>query len=113
MRNFEKFTEKLPSQENFYSLVTGKQISDKEYEHVLKVWNKFEVKPRKGYQKFYFKCDVLLFANLFKKLRNNTWEIYEFCPSHYLTALIWDAILNMIKVELITDPEMYIFFEKI
>ena len=37
MSNFEKFTEKLPSQENFYSLVTGKQISDKEYEHVLKV----------------------------------------------------------------------------
>ena len=41
---------------------------------------------------------------------------YGLCPSHYLSApaLSWDAMLNMteIKLELISDPDMYIFFEK-
>ena len=41
---FEKFKEQLPSKERFYSSLTGKKISHKEYEHVLKVWNIFEMK---------------------------------------------------------------------
>ena len=36
------FKEQLPNKENFYSSLTGKKISDKEYDHVLKVCNKFE-----------------------------------------------------------------------
>ena len=40
--NFEKFKEELFCKEKFYSLLTGKKNSDKEYEHVLKVWKKFE-----------------------------------------------------------------------
>ena len=38
------------------------------------------------------------------------------CPSHYFSAIAlgWYAMLNMtkIKLELISDPDMYIFFEK-
>ena len=38
------------------------------------------------------------------------------CPSHYLSgsALSWDAICNMAKVELelVPDPDLCIFFEK-
>ena len=41
MTNFEKFKEQLPSKEKFYSSLTGKKISEKEYDHVLTVWNKF------------------------------------------------------------------------
>ena len=37
MHNLENFKQKLPSKEKFYSLLTGKKISNKEYEHVLKV----------------------------------------------------------------------------
>ena len=44
MSDFEKFKEKLRCKEKFYSLLTGKEISEKEYDHVLKVWNKFEMK---------------------------------------------------------------------
>ena len=32
MSNVEKFKEQLPSKGKFYSLLTGKKISDKEYE---------------------------------------------------------------------------------
>ena len=31
MSNFEKFKEQLPSKEKFYSSLTGKELSDKEY----------------------------------------------------------------------------------
>ena len=64
MSNFEKFKEKLPSNEKFYSLLTSKKIGDKEYEHVIKNWNKFEIKSMKYYHDLYLKCDVLLFYRL-------------------------------------------------
>ena len=57
MRDFEKFKEELLSKEKFYSSLTGKKISDKEYENVLKVWNKFEIKMMKDYRDLYLKCD--------------------------------------------------------
>ena len=41
MSDFEKFKEELPSKEKFYSSLTDRKISDKEYEHVLNVWTKF------------------------------------------------------------------------
>ena len=34
--------------------------SDKEYEYVLKVWNKFEMKVMKDYHNLYLQCDILL-----------------------------------------------------
>ena len=41
---------------------------------------------------------------------------YGLCPSHYLSApaLSWDEMINMTKVELelISELDMYIFFEK-
>ena len=37
MGNFEIFKEELPSREKFYSSLTGKRISEKGYELVLKV----------------------------------------------------------------------------
>ena len=116
MSNFEKFKEEMPSKENFCSFLTGKQISDKEYNLVLKVWNKVEMKTMKNYHDLYLKCDVLLLAKVFEKFRNNNLKNYGLCPSHYLSvsALSWDAMLNMTKVELklISVPDMYIFFEK-
>ena len=53
MNDFEKFKEELPSKEKFYSSLTDKKISDKEYDHVLKVRNKFEMKTTKDYRDLY------------------------------------------------------------
>ena len=41
MSSFEKFKEKLTVKNNCYSSLSGKGISDKEYQHVLKVWKIF------------------------------------------------------------------------
>ena len=70
----------------------------------------------KDYHDFYLKCDVLLLASVFEKFRNNFFKNYGLCPSHNLRApaLSWDAMFNMTKVELelIPDPDMYIFLGK-
>ena len=55
MSDFEKFKEELPSTEKFYSLLTGRKISDKKYEHVLNVSKKFEMKSIKRLSWLVFK----------------------------------------------------------
>ena len=39
MSDFEKFKEELPSKEKFYSFLTDRKITDKEFELVLNFWN--------------------------------------------------------------------------
>ena len=51
--------------------MVGKEIHDKEYEHVLNVRNKFEMKIMKDYHKLYFKCKVLLLPDVFEKFTDN------------------------------------------
>ena len=40
MTDFEKFKEELLCKEKFYSCLTDRKITDKEYEHVINVWKK-------------------------------------------------------------------------
>ena len=49
MSDFEHLKEELPIKETFYSSLTNRKISDTENDHVLKVWNKFEMKTMKDY----------------------------------------------------------------
>ena len=38
------FNKEFPKKEKFYSLLTDRKASDKEYEHVIKVWKKLKMK---------------------------------------------------------------------
>ena len=113
MSNFEKFEEEFPSKGKFYSSLTGKKNSDKEYDHVPKVWNTYQMKTMKDYHDLYLKRDSLLLANAFGKFRNSSLKNYGLCPSHYLStpALSWDAMLIMTKfeLELISDADIIIY----
>ena len=118
MDNSEKFKKKKDCQpkEKFYCSLTGKKISDKEYEHFVKVCDRFEIKRMKDYHDLYLKCNVLLLANVFENFLNDSLKSNESCLSHYLIApaLSWNAMLNMttVEFELISDGDMYLFFEK-
>ena len=74
------------------------------------------MKTIRDYHDLYIVCDYLLLFDVFKKFRTNSLRNYGLCPSHQLSApsLSWYAMLKMpkIKLEPITDPDMYIFFEK-
>ena len=85
MSDFAKLKEELLCKEKFYSSLTSKKISGKEYEHVLKVWCKFKMKTMKDYHGLYLKCDVLLLADVFENFRNNSLNNYG---SHYNQVII-------------------------
>ena len=86
----------------YASLLTGKKINDKEYEHVITVWNRFEMKIMKDYHDLFLKCDVLLLPDLFEKIRRSSLKNYGLCPSPYLRtlALILGSMRNMTNANL-------------
>ncbi|CAH3150415.1 unnamed protein product [Pocillopora meandrina] len=116
MDSFEKFNHKLPSKEDFYSILNDQHISNEDYEHAQNVWNKFSLKNMGDYHNLYHKSDILLLADAFEDFRNTCLEYYKLDPCHYFTSpgLSWDAMLKMtnIKLELMTDIDMFQFIEK-
>ena len=86
MSDFEKLKEELPSKEIFYTSLTNRKITGKEYEHVLNVWKKIEMNTIKDDHKLYLKCHVLLLADVFDTFRNNSLMNYGLYSSHYLSA---------------------------
>ena len=66
----------------------------------------------KDYHNLTLKFHVLLLADVIERIRNNSIKSYGLCPSHYLSAPGSMHKMTKIKLELITNPDMYIFFEK-
>ena len=116
MDSFDKFNKKLPSKKEFYSILNNKHISDEDYEHAQNVWNTFSLKNMGEYHDLYLKSDILLLADVFENFRKMCLEYYKLDPCHYFTSpgLSWDAMLKMteIKLELMTDIDMFQFIEK-
>ena len=54
----------LPTKEMFFNSLTNTNISDKDYEHVIKVWNTFNVKNKGEYHDLYLRSDVYLLAEV-------------------------------------------------
>ena len=117
MNDFEKFSEtQLPSKEDFYSKLNDCGVSEEEYEHAKIIWKEFEIKNLGEYHDLYLKTDVLLLADVFEEFRNICMENYSLDPAWYYTSpgLSWDALLkhSKVKLELLTDPDMLLMFEK-
>ena len=116
MDSFEKFNEKLPPKEEFYSILNDEHITDKDYQHAQTVWNTFNLKNMGEYHDLYLKSDILLLADVFENFRKTCLQYYKLDPCHYFTSpgLSWDAMLKMtnIKLELMTDIDMFQFIEK-
>ena len=116
MSSFDKFNEKLPTKEEFYSILNNEHITDEDYQHVQNVWKTFRLKTMGEYHDSYLKSDVLLLADVFENFRKTCLKYYKLDPCHYFTSpgLSWDAMLKMtdFKLELMTDINMYQFTEK-
>jgi len=116
MDSFKKFKEKLPPKEEFNSILNDEHISDEDYKHAQNVWNTFSLENMGEYHDLYIGSDVLLLADVFENFRKTCLEYYKLDPCHYFTSpgLSWDAMLKMtdIKLELMTDIDMFQFIEK-
>ena len=117
MKSEEKFNDtKLPPREVFYSKLSGKGITEKDYKHACNVWNTFNMKTFKEYHELYNETDVLLLADVFENFRDLCLKIYGLDPVYYFTApgLAWDACLKItdIDLELLSETNMLLMFEK-
>ena len=117
MDSFNRFEEtQLPNKEDFYSILNDEHISDEDYEHAKRVWKKLRCKTMGDYHDYCLASDVLLLSDVFENFRKTCLEYYKLDPCHYFTSpgLSWDAMLKMtnIKLELMTDIDMFLFIEK-
>ena len=117
MDSEEKFNDtKIPPREAFYSKLSGRGITEKDYKHAWNVWNTFNMKTFKEYHELYNETDVLLLADVFENFRDLCLKIYGLDPVYYFTApgLAWDACLKItdIDLELLSDEDMLLLFEK-
>ena len=81
-----------------------------------KFLDKFGMKNMHDYHNHYLKKDVLLLADVFERFIGTCLKYYGLDPCHYFSSpgLSWDAMLKMtgIKLEKISDIDMYLFIEK-
>ena len=68
------------------------------------------------YHDLYVLSDTLLLEDVFENFRDKCIETYELDPAHFLSApgLAWKACLKKtnVKLELLTDNDMLLMFEK-
>ena len=112
----KKFDEaSFPPKEAFYSILTGKDITDEHYQHAHTVSKEFNMGSMKDYHTLYNLSDVLLLADIFENFRSICMNHYRLDPAWYLSApdLAWDAELKITKgqLELLSDPDMLLMIQ--
>ena len=117
MDSFERFDQmELPTKDQFYSILNDQHITNDAYDHAKEVWKAFSTETMGKYHDLFLKSDVLLLADVFESFRKTCLQCYKLDPCHYFTSLglSWDAMLKMtdIKLELMTDVDMFQFIEK-
>lgn len=114
--SFSKFKELLPPIEAFCSKLNDESVSQADYEHAQKIWNKFNCKNMGDYHDIYLKSHVTLLGDVFQTFRETCLKSYELDPAHYFTApgLSWDALLKYTKAQpdYLHDIDMHLFTEK-
>ena len=114
---FEKFDFTFPKKDAFFSQLNG-EISEEDYSHAKKVWEKFGMKTLGEYHDLYLKTDVFLLADVVENFRTVLLKNYLLDPAWFFTApsFFWFAMLKMtgVRLELICEGEMemFRFFER-
>ena len=117
MDSWRRFDEtSLPDKEAFYSNLDMEDISDVDYRHGKTVFEYLINKTLGDYHDLYVQTDTLLLADVFENFRNMCIKVNELDPAHFLSApgLACQACLKKteVKLELLTDVDMFLMVEK-
>ena len=75
----------LPDKKAFCSELNLKDITNEDYTHAQKVFEKLKIKNPGKYHNLYVQSDTLLLADVFENFRNKYIEIYELDSAHFLS----------------------------
>ena len=117
VNSWDRFNEtQLPPIDVFYSNLNMSSISEEDYQHAQRVWKEFGIHNLGDYHDLYLRKDVVLLANVYEAFRDTCLKHYKLDPAHFYTSpgLAWKACLKQtrIKLELLTDPDMLLMFER-
>ena len=117
VNSWDRFKEtQLPPTDAFYSNLNMSSISEDDYQHAQRVWKEFGIRDLGDYHDLYLRTDVVLLANVYEAFRDTCLRHYKLDPVHFYTSpgLAWRACLKHtgIKLELLTDPDMLLMFER-
>ena len=118
MDSMERLEEtQLPACEEFKSdLYINNECSEDDYAFAQHVWKTMKCSTIKDYTLFYMKTDVLLLADCFNNFRKTCLGFRQLDPVYFfsLPGFSWAAALKTsgIKLELLTDYEMYCMIEQ-
>ena len=91
-------------------------ISEEDYQHTQRVWKESGIHNLGDYHDLYLRTDVVLLANVYEAFRETCLKHYKLGPAHFYTSpgLAWKTCLRCtgIKLELLTDPDMLLMFER-
>lgn len=108
--------EGLPSIESFHDDLNNKDIKPEDYEEAVTLFNKLGFKTFREWLLLYQTLDIKILTDVWINFRDLCIKNYKLEPAHYFTSpgLAWDAMLKLtgIELDLITDPEMYLMFER-
>ena len=117
------YEKEFPPYEAFKSKLSGwdketkdyKNISKEDYEFGKSVYERFCM-IMMDYHDLYLKTDVLLLADVVREFTNICHDKFGLVPFNYYTSpgFAWDCALKTsgVKLELLNDPDMYLFFEQ-
>ena len=117
IKSWDRFEEtQLPPINVFYSNLNMSSISEDDYQLAQKVWEEFGIRDLGDYHDLYLRKDVVLLANVYEASRDTCLRHYSLGPAHFYTSpgMAWKACLKCtgIKLELLTDPDMLLMFER-
>ena len=91
-------------------------ISDEDYAHYVKVMTTFGIRTFGEYVSLYCASDTILLGIIMKRFTETCMRDFGVDPTQSFTApgFFWKAMLRMtgVEIELLTDREKYVFFEK-
>ena len=117
VNSWDRFNEThLPPIDAFYSNLNISSIIEEDYQHAQRVWKEFGIHNLGNYHDLYLRTDVVLLANVYEAFRDTCLRHYKLDPAHFYTSpgLAWKACLKCtgIRLELLTDPDMLLMFER-
>ena len=106
----------LPPIDVFYSNLNMSSINEEDYQDAQQVWEEFRIHNLGDYHDLYLRTDVVLLANVYEAFRDTCLKHYKLDPAHFYTSpgLAWKACFRRtgITLELLTDPDMLLMFER-